>query len=245
MTISFVTKNNVNAVRINGRVVSDLTFSDQIEFDVFIESDGQFVGNIKGAKSVIVQGEMSGKIQANNNVLIDGVLEGDIEAAGLVYFTDNCSVHGDISYGSIVVAAGSKLLGLKIPSNNTDSQQNSIIDGLSHESKFHKHDGIKIPTKSTSEEMLNILNEKAIKISQQKLFSRVNHSTRSSNYWHLNARKLSILGFSFFKSGKSSIEIMRYSTLNNNIRTISVTYYSILIFIIVLGLTILTLYFLL
>ena len=165
MSISFFCKNNVNAVRINGKVVSDLIFNNQIELDVFIEPDGQLVGNIKGAMSVIVQGEMQGTIEANNNVLIDGVLEGDIEAAGLVYFTENCSVHGDISYGSIIVAAGSKLLGLKIPSNNSDSQQSTNNDGLSEESTFHKHEGIKMPTKSTSEELLSILNEEAIKIS--------------------------------------------------------------------------------
>jgi len=165
LTISFVTKNNVNAVRINGRVVSDLTFNDQIEFDVFIESDGQFVGNIKGAKSVIVQGEMQGTIEANYNVLIVGILKGHIIAAGLVYFAKDASVDGDISYGSIIVAAGSKLLGLKIPSNNSDSQQSTNNDGLSEESTFHKHEGIKMPTKSTSEELRSILNEEAIKIS--------------------------------------------------------------------------------
>jgi len=99
---------------------------------------------------------MQGFIEANNSVLISGIFKGDIKAAGLVYFAKDASVEGDISYRSIIVENGSKLFGLKIPNNNADIQQCTIKDGLSHESNFRKHD-FNIPIKSTSEELLNFL----------------------------------------------------------------------------------------
>ena len=133
-------------------------------------------------------------------------------------------------------------MGLKIPSSETDSQQNTIKDSLSHESTFHKHDGNKIPIKSTSEELLNFLDKEAIKNSQQTLFSGVNYSIRPINYWNLNARKLNILGCSIYKSNEYSIEIMWQSASNNNIKIISLSYYAISIILFVIGIITLSLY---
>ena len=242
MSISFFSKNNVNAMRKLLQLFLFILVHEQIELNIFIEPGCQLVGNIKGAVSVIVQGEMQGTIEANNNVLISGIIKGDIKTTGLVYLAENASVEGDISYGSIIVETGSKLLGLEIPNNTTYNKQNTIKEGLSYESKNHKHDGNKIPIKSTSEELLHLLDQKAINNSQQKLFSGVNYSMRTSNFSNLNAKKLSILGFSIYKTSEYSIEIMWQSALNNNIRIISLSYYAISIILFVIGIITLSLY---
>jgi cytoskeletal protein CcmA (bactofilin family) len=89
---------------------------------VLLESvriDGKVVGNIETNKDNKVtvaigsSGEVSGDITAHR-VMVAGKVEGNIYATERVEFHKESIVHGDISYGSIAVEHGAKLLGLVI-----------------------------------------------------------------------------------------------------------------------------------
>ena len=75
-------------------------------------------------------GEVSGDVTAHR-VMVAGKVEGNIYATERVEFHKDSVVHGDISYGSIAVEHGARLLGLVIqnPSggNNAGDAANSAI----------------------------------------------------------------------------------------------------------------------
>jgi cytoskeletal protein CcmA (bactofilin family) len=58
-------------------------------------------------------GEVSGDVTAHR-VMVAGKVEGNIYASERVEFHKDSVVHGDISYGSIAVEHGARLLGLVI-----------------------------------------------------------------------------------------------------------------------------------
>jgi len=84
-----------------------------------VRIDGKVVGNIetnKENKVTVAIGsscEVSGDITAHR-VMVAGKVEGNIYATERVEFHKESIVHGDISYGSIAVEHGAKLLGLVI-----------------------------------------------------------------------------------------------------------------------------------
>ncbi len=84
-----------------------------------VRIDGQVVGNIETTKDNKVTvaigktGEVSGDITAHR-VMVAGKVEGNIYAAERVEFHKDTIVQGDISYGSIAVEHGARLLGLVI-----------------------------------------------------------------------------------------------------------------------------------
>jgi cytoskeletal protein CcmA (bactofilin family) len=75
-------------------------------------------------------GEVSGDITAHR-VMVAGKVEGNIYASERVEFHKDSVVHGDISYGSIAVEHGARLLGLVIqtPSggSNSAAEADSVI----------------------------------------------------------------------------------------------------------------------
>jgi cytoskeletal protein CcmA (bactofilin family) len=75
-------------------------------------------------------GEVSGDITAHR-VMVAGKVEGNIYASERVEFHKDSVVHGDISYGSIAVEHGARLLGLVIqtPSggSNSTAEADSVI----------------------------------------------------------------------------------------------------------------------
>jgi cytoskeletal protein CcmA (bactofilin family) len=102
-----------------------------------VRIDGKVVGNIETNKDNKVtvaigsSGEVSGDITAYR-VMVAGKVEGNIYATERVEFHKESVVHGDISYGSIAVEHGAKLLGLVIqnPTGNPPtaaSDANSVI----------------------------------------------------------------------------------------------------------------------
>ncbi len=84
-----------------------------------VRIDGKVVGNIETTKDNKVTvaigktGEVSGDITAHR-VMVAGKVEGNIYAAERVEFHKDSIVQGDISYGSIAVEHGARLLGLVI-----------------------------------------------------------------------------------------------------------------------------------
>ena len=95
--------------------------------------DGKVVGNIETTKDNKVTvaigktGEVSGDITAHR-VMVAGKVEGNIYAAERVEFHKESIVQGDISYGSIAVEHGARLLGLVIQNPNSSAASNSNAD---------------------------------------------------------------------------------------------------------------------
>lgn len=84
-----------------------------------VRIDGKVFGNIetttdnKISVAIGPTGEVKGDITAHR-VLVAGKVEGNIYAAERVEFHKDAVVNGDISYGSIAVEHGARLLGMVI-----------------------------------------------------------------------------------------------------------------------------------
>ena len=84
-----------------------------------VRIDGKVVGNIETAKDKKVtvaigrSGEVSGDVTAHR-VMVAGKIEGNIYATERAEFHKDSEVRGDITYGTIGVEHGAKLLGLVI-----------------------------------------------------------------------------------------------------------------------------------
>ena len=95
---------------IHGRLV--LTGSTRI--------DGKVFGNIEAPPEKKVQifigqtGEISGDISAYQ-VTVEGKVEGNVMATERAIFRKTAVIHGDITYGDLLVAHGAKLMGLIMP----------------------------------------------------------------------------------------------------------------------------------
>ena len=98
-----------------------------------VRIDGKVVGNIETTKDNKVTvaigstGEVSGDITAHR-VMVAGKVEGNIYAAERVEFHKDSVVQGDISYGSIAVEHGAKLLGLVIQNPTSSAASTSSSD---------------------------------------------------------------------------------------------------------------------
>lgn len=97
-----------------------------------VRIDGKVIGNIETAKDKKVtvaigrSGEVSGDITAHR-VMVAGKIDGNIYATERAEFHKDSEVRGDITYGTIGVEHGAKLLGLVIQAQNntpttTDAQ---------------------------------------------------------------------------------------------------------------------------
>ena len=100
-----------------------------------VRIDGRVVGNIEAAPDCKIAvaigptGEVTGDIKAHR-VMVAGKVEGNIYASERVEFHKDSVVHGDISYGSIAVEHGARLLGLVIQNptgGNASTEANSAI----------------------------------------------------------------------------------------------------------------------
>jgi len=91
-----------------------------------VRIDGKVMGNIETAPgnkisvAIGLTGEVKGDISAHR-ILVAGKVEGNIYAAERVEFHKDAVVNGDISYGSIAVEHGARLLGMVVQ-NKTATQ---------------------------------------------------------------------------------------------------------------------------
>ena len=91
-----------------------------------VRIDGKVIGNIETVKEKKVtvaigrSGEVSGDITAHR-VMVAGKVEGNIYANERAEFHKDSEVRGDITYGTIGVEHGAKLLGLVIQAQNSSS----------------------------------------------------------------------------------------------------------------------------
>lgn len=98
-----------------------------------VRIDGKVTGNIETGKDNKVTvaigptGEVAGDITAHR-VMVAGKVEGNIYAAERVEFHKDSIVQGDISYGSIAIEHGARLLGLVIQNPNQPVIQASASD---------------------------------------------------------------------------------------------------------------------
>jgi len=106
-----------------------------------VRIDGKVIGNIETAKEKKVtvaigrSGEVSGDITAHR-VMVAGKVEGNIYANERAEFHKDSEVRGDITYGTIGVEHGAKLLGLVIQAqNNTSSTDAQTVIKMAQEKK--------------------------------------------------------------------------------------------------------------
>ena len=98
-----------------------------------IRIDGRVVGNVESAPDCKIAvaigptGEVTGDIKAHR-VMVAGKVFGHIHAADRVEFQKDSLVQGDISYGSIAVEHGARLLGLVIQNPSSAAAANSSTD---------------------------------------------------------------------------------------------------------------------
>ncbi len=92
--------------------------------------DGRVVGNIESPPNSMVTiaigetGEVVGDIFANR-VVVAGKVEGNIYAAERVEFRPSAHVRGDVTYGSIGIDHGAKVIGLIIQGEEKSIHQAS------------------------------------------------------------------------------------------------------------------------
>jgi cytoskeletal protein CcmA (bactofilin family) len=91
-----------------------------------VRIDGKVIGNIETAKEKKVtvaigrSGEVFGDITAYR-IMVAGKIEGNVYATERAEFHKDSEVRGDITYGTIGVEHGAKLLGLVIQAQNNTS----------------------------------------------------------------------------------------------------------------------------
>jgi cytoskeletal protein CcmA (bactofilin family) len=100
-----------------------------------VRIDGKVVGNIETAPdnkisvAIGLTGEVNGDITAYR-VLVAGKVNGNIYAAERVEFHKDAVVNGDISYGSIAVEHGARLLGMVVQNKASTQSANRAQEAI-------------------------------------------------------------------------------------------------------------------
>jgi cytoskeletal protein CcmA (bactofilin family) len=98
-----------STTRIDGR----LNLRDSARIDGQVSGEVNLEGDIKATVAIGASGDVHGDITAHR-VLVAGQVIGNIHAEERVELMSTARVNGDITYGSISIAHGAKVLGLLI-----------------------------------------------------------------------------------------------------------------------------------
>lgn len=114
---------------------SSTTIDGRMNFGNSVRIDGKVHGNLNvepGSKGTIAVGlgaEVRGDINAYR-VLVAGTVQGNIQAAERVELLSTARVSGDITYGSISISHGARVIGLLVEiskSNDASETTDTVI----------------------------------------------------------------------------------------------------------------------
>ena len=100
------------SLRIDGKVVGNIESEENSKVTVAVGEDGQVVGDIFA-----------------HRVMVAGKVEGNIYATERVEFHQTAQVRGDVTYGSIGIEHGARVIGLVIQGvdKNSANQASDVI----------------------------------------------------------------------------------------------------------------------
>jgi len=101
----------LDSVRIDGKVVGNIESEESTKVTVAVGEDGEVIGDIFAYR-----------------VMIAGKVEGNIYATERVEFHQTAQVRGDVTYGSIGIEHGARVIGLVIQSPTASAAANSNKD---------------------------------------------------------------------------------------------------------------------
>ena len=101
-------------------IVGRLILLDSVRIDGKVNGSIEAQVDHKVSVAIGATGEVTGDIKANR-VMVAGKVEGNIEAAERVELQKDSVVLGDITYGSIAVEHGARILGMLIQSSKVAS----------------------------------------------------------------------------------------------------------------------------
>lgn len=106
-------RNSKSAGKISSFIGPDLTLEGiVIKGSEGIRVDGTVIGDMEVTGCLVIgeKGKVAGNI-TGTDLWIAGTVDGNICCTGQIYLSKSSSVHGDITYGSIVIDEGAKLNG--------------------------------------------------------------------------------------------------------------------------------------
>jgi cytoskeletal protein CcmA (bactofilin family) len=100
------------SLRIDGKVVGNIESEEDSKVTVVVGEDGEVVGDI-----------------FSHRVVIAGKVEGNIHAIERVEFHQTAQVRGDVTYGSIGIEHGARVIGLVIQGvdKKSENQASDVI----------------------------------------------------------------------------------------------------------------------
>lgn len=117
------------------RIEGDLIISKSLRIDGTVNGNIYQADGASATVAIAAGASVTGNI-AVNDVIVSGLLRGNITSPGRVELIDTAKVEGDVTYGSIGVAVGARIMGqLK---QIDELSQNEAISAITKASK-HTH----------------------------------------------------------------------------------------------------------
>lgn len=92
------------------RIEGDLIINKSLRIDGIVNGDIYQAEGAKATVAIAPGATVTGNISVQD-VIISGVLKGNIRSSGRVELIETAAVEGDVSYGSIGIAVGARIIG--------------------------------------------------------------------------------------------------------------------------------------